>query len=319
MPKWAEGHPRGACTRCPFGEVAEAPWGWPREKAEDHRREEGPPAKQRREGLQPGGGRGRPGPRSPQSEAAAQPLPRTHRGGGRWGRTLRAGPVPEEPPKAPPRPRPAGGPHPRRRLPSPTRANAGGTGCSARAPSPAGGGDITATAGGAASRASLPRRLPPARTDGRTTGGRWTAARGPRTGARGRRERGVRGPRLPRPHGGPGASRRRRAARPGPAPLLQVGWAGGGDARGPGGGGRGRRRREWPARNKGGGGGGGRATWRGCPSQPAGGGGGTRGAEGGCRGQGAPGRRKGSPRVGALGLPLTTLWKPAREGRLGGG
>lgn len=218
-------------------------------------------------------------------------------------------------------PPPAGGPHPRRCLPSPTRANRGGTGGSARAPSPAGGGDITATAGGAASRASLPRRLPPARTDRRTTGGRWTAARGPRTGAGGRRERGVRGP---RPSAPPTPWRARRLppptscpARPGastPGGLGERRGRAGTGRRGPptqeaGAAGPEQRRRRRLARNV-----------AGTPLPV-----GRRGwGDAGCRrrvsgAQGAPGRRKGSPRLGALGLPQPTPWKPAREGRLGGG
>ena len=147
-------------------------------------------------------------PRSPQKRCRARPRPCTHPGGlGAHppepfaSRTLK-GSAPSPPRAAPPTPAFS---------PSPTARTRGGTGGSARAPSPSGGGDITATAGGAAPRTSLPRRLPPARTDGRLAGGgRRRAARGPARGGARRRSVGCAapGPRRPRPHGGSGPARR---------------------------------------------------------------------------------------------------------------
>lgn len=147
-------------------------------------------------------------PRSPQKRCRARPLSCTHPGG--LGSHPPA-PFAAERSKAPPLPPPRAAPPSPAFSPPPTERTGGGTGGSARAPSPSGGGDITATAGGAAPRTSLPRRLPPARTDGRLAGGgQRRADRGPaRGGASGASVRcAAPGSRRPRPHGGSGPARR---------------------------------------------------------------------------------------------------------------
>lgn len=113
---------------------------------------------------------------------------------------------------APPPPRPA----PTSFLPSPPLPHGtegGGTG------------DITDKAGGAASRAhhflGASRRRGQANRQWTVGSGQWTGDKRWAVRARGAQPR----PSATPAHGRSGPARRRRAGRPGPAPLLQVGWA----------------------------------------------------------------------------------------------